>query len=98
MADAPVQRFKDIKNAAGGTVNDVVLAVVAGALQKVLKARREATRGRERRPSQVELDVEVLVVHPHRPGHVPRHGHHLLAEPGHQVHAGRHHRGQVLGP
>ena len=46
MADAPVQRFKDIKNSAGGTVNDVVLAVVAGAMQRVMKARREPTRGR----------------------------------------------------
>src|SRR5262249_31306635 len=35
MADSPVQRFKDIKNAAGGTVNDVVLATVAGSLSKL---------------------------------------------------------------
>jgi WS/DGAT/MGAT family acyltransferase len=31
--DADLQRFKDIKNALGGTVNDVVLTAVAGALR-----------------------------------------------------------------
>lgn len=46
MAEAPVQRFKDVKHALGGTVNDVVLAVVAGALHKLLRARRERSRGR----------------------------------------------------
>lgn len=46
MTEAPVQRFKEIKDALGGTVNDVVLAVVGGALYRVLKARREPTRGR----------------------------------------------------
>jgi WS/DGAT/MGAT family acyltransferase len=46
MADAPVQRFKDVKNVLGGTVNDVVLATVAGALHKLLRARREPTRDR----------------------------------------------------
>jgi diacylglycerol O-acyltransferase / wax synthase len=46
MGDAPVQRFKDVKNALGGTVNDVVLATVAGALHKLLRARREPTRDR----------------------------------------------------
>ncbi|MBI2237475.1 MAG: wax ester/triacylglycerol synthase family O-acyltransferase, partial [Actinobacteria bacterium] len=45
MADAPVQRFKDVKNALGGTVNDVVLAAVAGGIHELLKARREPTRG-----------------------------------------------------
>ena len=49
MADAPVQRFKDVKRALGGTVNDVVLAVVAGGMHKLLKARREPTRGRSLR-------------------------------------------------
>jgi diacylglycerol O-acyltransferase / wax synthase len=65
MADAPVQRFKDIKNAAGGTVNDVVLAVVAGALQKVLKARREPTRGRSLRamvPVSVRSEAEKMAL------------------------------------
>jgi diacylglycerol O-acyltransferase / wax synthase len=65
MADAPVQRFKDVKNAAGGTVNDVVLAVVAGALQKVLKARREPTRGRSLRamvPVSVRSEAEKMAL------------------------------------
>ncbi len=65
MADAPVQRFKDIKNAAGGTVNDVVLAVVAGALHRVLKARREPTRGRTLRamvPVSVRSEAEKMAL------------------------------------
>jgi WS/DGAT/MGAT family acyltransferase len=65
MAEAPVIRFKDVKNAVGGTVNDVVLAVVAGALQKVLKARRERTRGRSLRavvPVSVRSDDERLAL------------------------------------
>ena len=65
MAEAPVQRFKDVKNAAVGTVNDVVLAVVAGTLQKVMKARREPTRGRTLRamvPVSVRSDDERLAL------------------------------------
>lgn len=46
MTEAPVQRFKEIKDALGGTVNDVVLTVVGGALHRVLEARGEPTRGR----------------------------------------------------
>jgi WS/DGAT/MGAT family acyltransferase len=46
MAEAPVQRFKEIKDALGGTVNDVVLTVVGGALHRLLKARKEPTKGR----------------------------------------------------
>jgi diacylglycerol O-acyltransferase / wax synthase len=46
MAEAPVQQFKDVKNALGGTVNDVILATVAGALYRLLRARREPTRNR----------------------------------------------------
>ena len=46
MADAPLQRFKDVKNALGGTVNDVVLATVGGALHRQLRERKEPTRGR----------------------------------------------------
>ena len=46
MADEPVQTFKDIKNVLGGTVNDVVLTVVAGALHRFLRHRREPTKGR----------------------------------------------------
>jgi WS/DGAT/MGAT family acyltransferase len=45
MAEAPVSDFKAIKNALGGTVNDVVLASVAGALHRFLKRRGEPTQG-----------------------------------------------------
>ena len=45
MTEAPVSDFKVIKNALGGTVNDVVLATVAGALHRFLKRRGEATQG-----------------------------------------------------
>lgn len=65
MADAPVQRFKDIKNAAGGTVNDVILAVVAGALNKLLKSRKEPTRGRVLRamvPVSVRSESEKMAL------------------------------------
>jgi WS/DGAT/MGAT family acyltransferase len=41
--------FKGIKNALGGTVNDVVLAVVTGALRKWLHARGVRTEGLEMR-------------------------------------------------
>lgn len=46
MTEAPVQLFKDIKDALGGTVNDVVLVAVGGALHRFLRARKEPTRGR----------------------------------------------------
>jgi WS/DGAT/MGAT family acyltransferase len=46
ITEASIQRFKDVKDALGGTVNDVVLTVVAGALHQLLKARREPSRGR----------------------------------------------------
>ena len=46
MAEAPLQRFKDIKDVLGGTVNDVVLAVVGGALHRLLKERKEPTKGK----------------------------------------------------
>lgn len=46
VAEAPLQRFKEVKNALGGTVNDVVLTVAAGALHRLLKARKQPTRGR----------------------------------------------------
>jgi diacylglycerol O-acyltransferase len=49
IVEAPVQRFKDIKDALGGTVNDVVLAAVGGALYRQLRARGERTRGRTMR-------------------------------------------------
>jgi len=41
-AEFPLEGFKDIKNAAGVTVNDVALGVIGGALQRYLKARGEA--------------------------------------------------------
>jgi diacylglycerol O-acyltransferase len=47
--DAPVDDFKTIKNALGGTVNDVVLAVVAGGLHRLLEGRGIETRGMELR-------------------------------------------------
>ncbi len=46
MAEAPLQRFKDVKDVLGGTVNDVVLAAVGGALHRLLRHRGEPTRGR----------------------------------------------------
>jgi len=49
MVEAPVQAFKDVKNALGGTVNDVVLAVVAGGLHTLFRSRGEPTRGRVQR-------------------------------------------------
>ena len=41
--------FKEIKNALGGTVNDVVLAVVTGALRRWLRLRGVRTEGLELR-------------------------------------------------
>ena len=40
-AEFPLEGFKDIKNAAGVTVNDVALGVVGGALKRYLEARGE---------------------------------------------------------
>jgi WS/DGAT/MGAT family acyltransferase len=41
MAEVPVADAKAVKNALGGTVNDVVLAAVAGSLRKLLEHRGE---------------------------------------------------------
>ncbi len=41
-AEFPLEGFKDIKNAAGVTVNDVALGVIGGALQRYLEAKGEA--------------------------------------------------------
>lgn len=41
-AEFPLEGFKDIKNAAGVTINDVALGVVGGALQRYLEAKGEA--------------------------------------------------------
>ena len=40
-AEFPLEGFKDIKNAAGTTINDAVLAVVGGALKRYLDAKGE---------------------------------------------------------
>jgi diacylglycerol O-acyltransferase len=45
MAEVPVSDAKLVKNALGGTVNDVVLAAVAGAVRRMLVARRERVKG-----------------------------------------------------
>ena len=49
-------QFKQIKNALGGTVNDVVLAVVAGGLRRWLRARGVKTEGLELR-AQVPVSI-----------------------------------------
>ncbi len=46
---ASLDDFKEIKNALGGTVNDVVLAVVTGALRRWLRLRGVRTEGLELR-------------------------------------------------
>jgi WS/DGAT/MGAT family acyltransferase len=43
--DAPFERFRQIKSALGGTVNDVLLTVVGGALHRYLREQHEPTRG-----------------------------------------------------
>lgn len=56
-----LQEFKALKNALGGTVNDVVLAVVAGALGRYLRMHGEATDElvlRAMVPISVRADVE----------------------------------------
>ena len=45
MAEVPVADAKAVKNALGGTVNDVVLAVVTGSLRKLLEHRGERPKG-----------------------------------------------------
>src|ERR1700761_7907629 len=56
-----LQEYKAIKNALGGTVNDVVLAVVAGALGRYLRMHGEATDElvlRAMVPISIRADVE----------------------------------------
>jgi WS/DGAT/MGAT family acyltransferase len=65
MTEAPVYRFKEIKDALGGTVNDVVLASVAGGLHKMLLARGEETRDRRLRamvPVSVRTNAEKMAL------------------------------------
>jgi diacylglycerol O-acyltransferase len=45
-AERPFAVFRSIKEALGGTVNDVVLTVVAGGVHALLESRAEATKGR----------------------------------------------------
>jgi diacylglycerol O-acyltransferase len=45
MAEVPVSDAKAVKNALGGTVNDVVLAGVTGALRRLLLHRKERVSG-----------------------------------------------------
>lgn len=45
MAEVPVSDAKAVKNTLGGTVNDVVLAAVAGSLRKLLEHRGEKPKG-----------------------------------------------------
>lgn len=45
LVEAPVSDFKAVKNALGGTVNDVVLTVIADALNHFLERRGIATAG-----------------------------------------------------
>jgi diacylglycerol O-acyltransferase len=45
MAEVPVSDARAIKNSLGGTVNDVILASVAGAIRRLLRRRRDPIRG-----------------------------------------------------
>ncbi len=56
-----LQEFKDVKNALGGTVNDVVLAAVAGALGRYLRLHSEPTEDvtlKAMVPVSVRADLE----------------------------------------
>jgi diacylglycerol O-acyltransferase len=57
-------QLKEIKNALGGTVNDVVLTVVTGALQKWLRSRGVRTEGLELR-ALVPVSVRARDEHHH---------------------------------
>jgi diacylglycerol O-acyltransferase len=46
MAEASFGRIREIKQALGGTVNDIVLTAVAGGLHDLLEHRGEPTKGR----------------------------------------------------
>ena len=59
---AELEQFKRIKNAFGGTVNDVVLAVVAGALRRWLQGRGIRTEGMELR-AQVPVSIRAADEH-----------------------------------
>jgi diacylglycerol O-acyltransferase / wax synthase len=57
-------QFKKVKDALGGTVNDVVLAVVAGALRSWLRGRGIRTEGLELR-AQVPVSIRAKDEHGH---------------------------------
>ena len=59
--EADLAQFKEIKNSLGGTVNDVVLAVVAGALGNYMRLHSQPTDGvgiRAMVPVSVRADIE----------------------------------------
>lgn len=56
-AEAPVDDAKAIKNALGGTVNDVILAVVAGSLRRLLIERGEEPSEGERLRAMVPIST-----------------------------------------
>jgi len=58
MADIPVSEAKDVKNELGGTVTDVILTVVAGALGDLFRARGLETE---------DLEVRAMVPTSRRP-------------------------------
>ena len=61
IAQADLAELKRVKDAHGGTVNDVILSIVAGALGKYLRARGHDTEGLELRamvPVSVRADEE----------------------------------------
>jgi diacylglycerol O-acyltransferase / wax synthase len=61
MTQADLADLKRVKNAHGGTVNDVILSIVTGALGKYLRARGHDTEGLELRamvPVSVRADEE----------------------------------------
>jgi WS/DGAT/MGAT family acyltransferase len=65
MTEAPVYRFKEIKDALGGTVNDVVLTSMAGGLHELLLARKEPTKDKVLRamvPVSVRTDDEKMAL------------------------------------
>jgi WS/DGAT/MGAT family acyltransferase len=49
MAEAPFERFREIRRALGGTINDVVITTVAEGLHDLLRERGEPVRGRSLR-------------------------------------------------
>src|SRR5258705_1615835 len=61
---AELRAFKEIKDAFGGPVNDVVLTVVAGALQSFLRSRGVRTAGLELR-ALVPVSTRTMAEHHH---------------------------------